>query len=79
MLKLYYLEGHEDYELLKKYLNEEQLEYMNDEIEAYEMANSYGKSCLDEYSDVIGWYEGLISTSDIIDYVLVEFEEIELF
>lgn len=73
MLKLYYLEGHEDYELLREYLNEEQLEYMNDEIEVYEMSNSSSKSCLDEYSDIIAWYEGLINTRDVIDYVLEEY------
>ena len=62
-----YLEGCKDYDLLKENLSEEQLDFFEMEISRYEEEkNIVTTSCLDEYSDIIWWYEGLIDTESIL-------------
>ena len=62
-----YLEGCKDYNLLKENLNEEQLDFFEMEISRYEEEKNIDTtSCLDEYSDIIWWYEGLIDTESIL-------------
>ena len=62
-----YLEGCKGYDLLKENLNEEQLNFFEMEISRYEEEKNIDTtSCLDEYSDIIWWYEGLIDTESIL-------------
>ena len=62
-----YLEGCKDYNLLKENLREEQLDFFEMEISRYEEEKNIDTtSCLDEYSDVIWWYEGLMDTASIL-------------
>ena len=62
-----YLEDCKDYDLLKENLNEEQLDFFEMEISRYEEEKNIDRtSCLDEFSDIIYWYEGLIDTESIL-------------
>ena len=62
-----YLEGCKDYDLLKKNLNEEQLNFFELEISRYENEKNVSEiTCLDDFSDIIYWYEGLMDTESIL-------------
>ena len=62
-----YLESCRDYNLLKENLSEEQLDFFEAQISRYENEEKTDTvSCLDEYSDIIYWYEGLIDTESIL-------------
>ena len=61
-----------DFNRLKKNFSKEMLEMFENTIEEYENSTSENKNYsildLDNQPIIIGWYEGLVTTDDLINY-----------
>ncbi len=70
MAEYKYLSQCTDYAKLLKYCTKEQLEYIESEITEYEeQADTMEVDDYSGYGDIIGWYEGLITTDDLIEFI----------